>query len=99
MGMYKKLIQTKKHETPFWDKELEVERNFVNNLKKISDQTKRVEDYRLYNNKKNRHIKMMKKKKKEYYKKLYGNKKKVWKEIKRNKNKQEQGLNEAVVDG
>merc|ERR1711954_229339 len=82
--MTKKLIQMKRNLTPFWDRELDDERKTVDELKRISDTSNRVEDYRFFKNMKNRHIRNMKKKKKTYYNKLYSNKRRCWKELKNN---------------
>ena len=49
----------------------------VDELKRIADATNTVLDYRIYKNRKNRHIKEMKKKKRAYMTKIYGKRKKM----------------------
>ena len=69
--MWKKVIQTKKYQTPFWDSTLETERKNVDHLEKISDTDNTVESYRAYKNFKNKHVKNIKRKKDTHMKRLH----------------------------
>ena len=93
------MIQLKSYQTRYWDKELEQERATVHELKRISDTTNAVEDYRVYKNYKNRHVKQLKKKKRKHFTKIYGSRKGTWKQLKNDRNTEDQGLNEAVIKG
>ena len=80
--MWKQMIQLKKHQTKFWDKELDVQRKEVVELKKVSDYTNRSEYYRIFKNRKNQHIKAMKNKKKQFLMKQYSVNKRRWRQLK-----------------
>ena len=97
--MWKKIVQTRKNQTEFWDKDLEVQRKEVEELKKVSDYTSKPEDYRIFKNKKNQHIREMKRKKKKYLTRQYSGNKKRWRQLKKEDKNQDAGLKEVMIKG